>query len=69
MKIIISLLVSSLSMCTWAADPAEAANLVNPLLIGSPVPQTAVTSIDGAAITLPDAIKQPTVLVFFRGHW
>ena len=49
---------------------APAANQVRPLLVGAPVPQAELFDADGAAFDLAAALKeQPTILVFYRGHW
>ena len=49
---------------------APAANQVRPLLVGSPVPQAELLDAEGAAFDLAAALKaQPTILIFYRGHW
>lgn len=60
-----------------AAAPAEegpavapAADQVRPLLVGSPVPQAELFDAAGAAFDLAAVFEeQPTILVFYRGHW
>ena len=49
---------------------APAADQVRPLLVGSPVPQAELLDAEGEAFDLAAALKeQPTILVFYRGHW
>jgi hypothetical protein len=49
---------------------APSTNEICPILVGDSVPELTLTSIDGAAFNLNDAIKKkPTVLIFYRGGW
>ena len=43
---------------------------VRPILVGTPVPDGAVKAQDGQDTTLGELrAGQPSVLVFYRGHW
>jgi peroxiredoxin len=43
---------------------------VKPLLIGQPIPEVPLTTVDGEKFNLPAAAKeQPLVLIFYRGGW
>ncbi len=53
-----------------AGEVATAADQVHPLLIGTPVPDAALSDVDGKAVSLRAAIAgKPTLLVFYRGSW
>ena len=53
-----------------AAEVAPSAQEIRPLLIGAKVPEVMVQTIEGEAVSLPEALAgEPTVLVFFRGGW
>lgn len=52
-----------------APVPASAQN-VNPIEVGSTVPEATVKRPDGNSVALSDLIKdRPSVLVFYRGGW
>jgi peroxiredoxin len=43
---------------------------VKPLMIGQPIPEVPLTTVDGEKFNLPAAAKeQPLVLIFYRGGW
>lgn len=49
---------------------APSAEQVRPLLVGAAVPRLALRTADGSPFDLNAALAaQPTVLVFYRGHW
>ena len=53
-----------------AADLAPAADQVRPVLLGSHLPDAAVTTIDGQATSLQKVVAaKPAILVFYRGGW
>ncbi|MEO1023198.1 MAG: peroxiredoxin-like family protein [Bacteroidota bacterium] len=53
-----------------AQTPPASADQVSPLLISSPIPEGALTSIDGTSIVLSELTnKGPAVLIFYRGGW
>ncbi|MDR9417967.1 peroxiredoxin-like family protein [Gracilimonas sp.] len=65
------LLVSLLFINTsFAQSPAESADKVTPLLIGSQVPDVHLKTVDGNSISLrAEVSEQPTILIFYRGGW
>jgi len=64
------LLTLFLSTVTFAQDYAMSADEVNPVLIGSTIPDVSVKNIDGEDVRLHDIVKEkPTILVFYRGGW
>jgi len=64
------LLTLFLSTLTFAQDYAMSADEVNPVLIGSTIPDVSVKNIDGEDVRLHDIVKEkPTILVFYRGGW
>lgn len=64
------LLTLFLTTFTSAQDFAMSADKVNPVLIGSTIPDIAVKNIDGENVKLRDIVKEkPTILVFYRGGW
>lgn len=64
------LLTLFLTTFASAQDFAMSADKVNPVLIGSTVPDVAVKNIDGKNVKLRDIVKEkPTILVFYRGGW
>jgi hypothetical protein len=56
---------------SWAAGTvADAADQVQPLLIGATVPALELQSGEGESFDLGAAFaKQPTIVVFYRGGW
>ena len=49
---------------------SEAPGSICPLLIGSPLPELSVKSLDGKAFDLTASIRsKPTILIYFRGGW
>jgi hypothetical protein len=53
-----------------SAGIAPAPDQVRPLLVGSPVPAAQLRTAEDAPFDLVAAlVAQPTVLVFYRGHW
>jgi peroxiredoxin len=47
-----------------------AASAIRPLLIGATVPPITLTTVEGQAFNLNEALKQkPSVLIFYRGSW
>lgn len=61
----IAALLLSISLCTQAQNAASRTEPVKP---GSTAPDFTLTDTSGKAVTL-SSIKQPTVLVFYRGYW
>ncbi len=73
--LILSLMISGFSIFTDAQDqntnnaPDDPFD-VQPLLIGSPVPDLSVQDVDGREHSLVALISgQPTLLIFYRGGW
>lgn len=55
---------------TQAAGYTLQASEVNPVLTGTSIPNTTVTTVDGEKIELMSLISEhPTVLIFYRGGW
>jgi peroxiredoxin len=57
---------------TAAAQPEwpQSERAVSPLLLGSPLPDVTLRTLDDATVSLKDAIAgKPAVLVFYRGGW
>jgi len=55
-----------------AAPPAipDSPDQIEPLLIGSPLPETQVRTVDGQQTSLAEVIGgDPAVIVFYRGGW
>ena len=53
-----------------AAEIFDAPERVQPLLIGSSVPDVIVRSVDGQDVRLREAVAgKPTALIFYRGGW
>lgn len=51
------------------AQPA-APDQVQPLLIGSALPDAQITNLDGESVPLADVVLGgPTLLIFYRGGW
>ncbi len=49
---------------------APSAEAAKPLAVGSPLPDTKVTTESGETVKLSKALAgKPTALVFYRGHW
>ena len=49
---------------------ANSANSVQPILNGAEVPEMVLKDIHGAVVNLGSTLQtNPTVLVFYRGHW
>ena len=49
---------------------ALSADQIRPILLGSPMPDAAMQTIDGKPTRLKDQVNgKPTVLVFYRGGW
>jgi peroxiredoxin len=62
------LLLSSTSLA--AAEFAASADQVRPVLLGSKLPEVALTNLAGKATTLKEQVAgKPTILVFYRGGW
>jgi hypothetical protein len=52
------------------AEDVSSAEEVSPILVGTTAPEGTVRTEDGKAVTLGSLRGgEPTVLVFFRGHW
>jgi hypothetical protein len=61
--------VSFLSVAAATAQPS-APEEVQPLLIGSAVPDAEITSLEGESVSLRDVVaNEPTLLIFYRGGW
>ncbi len=66
----ITALAAAVSAPSARAEIAPNAESIRPILIGSPVPDAEVRTIDGDALSIADAVAgRVTVLVFFRGGW
>lgn len=56
-----------------AAGPAEvapSAEEIRPILVGTPVPEVSVQTIDGGDLDLAAAVRSKrTLLIFYRGGW
>lgn len=54
---------------TYATVPLSA-EAINPILIGSKIPQLSLTEVDGSSFDLNKAVsKKPSILLFYRGGW
>jgi hypothetical protein len=63
-------LAGILSAAFMANAEPTAPDQVQPLLIGSPLPDVAITNLDGESVSLADVILgSPTLLIFYRGGW
>jgi peroxiredoxin len=71
MKHIIAMVVAIVVISHGAkAEVAQRAEDVRPLLIGSAVPETMVTTMDGQSVSLNQLLQGHTsVLIFYRGGW
>lgn len=74
----VSLAVSlALAVASWLPSSAAATGEIasrpeeiQPILIGAPVPEVTVETVEGEEIDLAAAVRsQPTVLIFYRGGW
>jgi peroxiredoxin len=56
---------------TFAANElASAADQIRPVLLGTKLPEVALTTLEGRATTLKEQVGgKPTILVFYRGGW
>jgi peroxiredoxin len=62
MKVLLMLIALSAATVAFAE--------VKPLMIGQPIPEVPLTTVDGEKFNLPAAAKeQPLVLIFYRGGW
>lgn len=70
-KSFLILLISLFTAYTTSAqNPAESADKVTPLLIGSQIPDVQLKTVNGKTISLRNEVsKQPTILIFYRGGW
>ena len=73
-KLRVSFLFACLfALATWglASDqPADSHLAIQPLMVGSQVPDTSVVDPEGNAKSLKEALDgKPTVLIFYRGSW
>ncbi len=64
------LLCGLFSVAAASAEVASSAEDIQPLLVGSEVPDVTVGLLDGTKTSFHELIKQePTVLIFYRGGW
>lgn len=56
---------------TQATDPIpDSPSEIRPLLIGAPVPEVTLQTVDGNPFDLAAAVSErPAVLIFYRGGW
>lgn len=53
-----------------AQDVPESANDIRPLLIGSDLPESSLSTLEGEEVSIRELTKKnPTVIVFYRGGW
>ena len=58
------------AMPCWAAEVADSAQQVRPLLVGSQIPAVQLKTASGEAYDLQKAAaEKPSVLIFYRGGW
>ncbi len=63
-------LLCATASSTPAADVSTSAEGVRPLLVGSAVPDVALSTADGGEVNLlTEAQAKPTILIFYRGGW
>ena len=69
--LITAMFVAFLSITSLqASDPVDAADRINPLLVGSQIPAITLTSKDGQEVDLTKAAgEKPIILIFYRGGW
>jgi peroxiredoxin len=66
--IVISLLFGA--TCSAANELAPSADQIRPVLLGSKLPEVALTTLNGKATTLKAQVAgKPAILVFYRGGW
>ena len=66
--ILIFILLTGIS--GFAGEVPDSAEDVNPLPVGSQIPQLILKTVDGEPFDLNAAVaQQPTILIFFRGGW
>jgi len=59
-----------LSSFTFSQDYAMSADKVNPVLIGSTIPDVSVKNVNGESLKLLKLVKvKSTILIFYRGGW
>lgn len=56
---------------TYSTDPVQdSPSEIRPLLIGAPVPEVTLQTVDGNPFDLATAVSErPAVLIFYRGGW
>jgi hypothetical protein len=55
---------------TALGEEPMAPDQVQPILLGSELPEATISDLDGNELQLADAIgDDPTLLIFFRGGW
>ncbi|MEP7043275.1 MAG: peroxiredoxin-like family protein [Dokdonella sp.] len=70
MRYVLMLLAALLGGAGHAATIAASPDAVQPILLGSHLPDAAVRTIDGQPTSLSKAVGgKPAVLVFYRGGW
>jgi peroxiredoxin len=69
MKILFTALVCLLPLLSVAAIPEDPTE-VNPVEVGSTVPDIQLTTSSGTQVALRELVaKQPTIIIFYRGGW
>jgi cytochrome oxidase Cu insertion factor (SCO1/SenC/PrrC family) len=68
MKGLFTFAAVALSILISNAGAQTAASRTEPLKVGAIAPDFTLTDTNGKPVKL-SAIKQPTVLVFYRGYW
>ena len=58
------------SLPCWAADVAQSAREIQPLLVGSSIPSIQLRTDSGQQVDLQKVVaEKPSILIFYRGGW
>jgi peroxiredoxin len=71
LKAMVAIGLLAFSAVSFAAtELAASADQIRPVLLGSKLPDVALTTLDGKATSLKEQVAgKPTILVFYRGGW
>lgn len=72
-KSVLGMLAAALllaSLPCWAAEVADSAGEIQPLLVGSPIPSVQLRNDSGQEVDLQKVVaEKPSILIFYRGGW
>ena len=69
-KLLFTFAITLITITNVFAQIPENAEDISPLLISEKIPEVAITSLDGDAVSIMDVVKEKrSILVFYRGGW